>query len=57
MEASEVYTRLDKQFPGRVRDLKADVFEPFLFVDAAAIVEICRFLVTILLSSSRFSRT
>ena len=44
MEASEVYTRLDKQFPGRVRDLKADVFEPFLFVDPAAIIEICRFL-------------
>ena len=44
MEAQEVYTRLENQFSGRVRDLKADVFEPFLFVDPAAIVDICRFL-------------
>ena len=44
MEANEVYTRLDKQFPGRVRDLKTDVFEPFLFVEPGAIIEVCRFL-------------
>ena len=44
MDAKEIYTSLEKLFPGKVGELKADVFEPYLFVDRTAIVEICRFL-------------
>ena len=44
MEAQEVYARLEKQFAGKVRDLKADIPEPYLFVEPQAILEVCRFL-------------
>ncbi|HEY7218806.1 MAG TPA: NADH-quinone oxidoreductase subunit C [Candidatus Binatia bacterium] len=44
MDAKEVYTSLKKLFPGKVGELKADVFEPYVFVEREAIVEICRFL-------------
>jgi len=44
MDAQEIYASLDKLFPGKVSDLKAEVFEPYLNVDKDAIVEICRFL-------------
>jgi NADH-quinone oxidoreductase subunit C len=44
MDVKEIYASLEKLFPGKVGELKADVFEPYLFVDPAAIVEIGRFL-------------
>jgi NADH-quinone oxidoreductase subunit C len=44
MDATEVYARLEKQFPGKVSDFKGDVPEPYLTVDAQAIIEVCRFL-------------
>jgi NADH-quinone oxidoreductase subunit C len=44
MEAKEIFARLERQFPGKVGDFKGEVAEPYLKVDAAAIVEVCRFL-------------
>ena len=44
MDSKEIYASLEKLFPGKVSDLKAEVLEPYLTVDKAAIVEICRFL-------------
>jgi len=44
MHAQEIYASLEQQFPGKVSDLKAEVLEPYLTVDGASIVEICRFL-------------
>lgn len=44
MEAKELYAALEKQFPEKVRDFKGDVIEPYCFVDAQAIVDVCRFL-------------
>ena len=44
MDAKEVYASLEKLFPGKVRDFKSEVHEPYLFVEPAAIVEVCRFL-------------
>jgi NADH-quinone oxidoreductase subunit C len=44
MVAKEIYERLERQFPGKVNDFKGDVPEPFLTVDAGAIVNVCRFL-------------
>jgi NADH-quinone oxidoreductase subunit C len=44
MDAKEVYASLQKLFPGKVRDFKSEVREPYLFVEPAAIMEVCRFL-------------
>jgi len=44
MDAKEVYASLEKLFPRKVRDFKSDVREPYLFVEPADIVEVCRFL-------------
>ena len=44
MNAQEIYAALEQQFPGKVSDLKAEVFEPYLTVDGSSIVEVCRFL-------------
>jgi NADH-quinone oxidoreductase subunit C len=44
MEAPQVFTRLEQQFPGKVHDFKGDVAEAYLSVDGAVIVEVCRFL-------------
>jgi len=44
MEAQQIFTRLEQQFPGKVHDFKGDVAEPYLTVDAPAIVDVCRFL-------------
>ena len=45
MQPGEIFSRLEKQFSGgKVSGFKADVPEPYLFVGAAAIVEVCRFL-------------
>ena len=44
MEAAEIYARLEKQFPGKVGNFKGDVPEPFLSVEADAVVEVCRYL-------------
>jgi NADH-quinone oxidoreductase subunit C len=46
MEAQETYASLDKLFPGKVRDFKGDVLEPYLNVEKEHIVEICHFLRT-----------
>jgi NADH-quinone oxidoreductase subunit C len=44
MQPAEIFSRLEKQFSGKVSGFKADAPEPYLFVGAVAIVEICRFL-------------
>jgi NADH-quinone oxidoreductase subunit C len=44
MQESEIFARLEKQFSGKVRDFNGGVPEPYLLVDAEAIVEVCRFL-------------
>lgn len=44
MDAKEIYGAIEKQFPGKVRDFKGDVLEPYFLADREAIVEICRFL-------------
>ena len=36
MEAKETYASLEKLFPGKVRDFKGDVIEPYLNVEKAA---------------------
>jgi NADH-quinone oxidoreductase subunit C len=44
MAAQEIFARLEQQFPGKVHDFKGEIAEPYLTVDAAAIVDVCRFL-------------
>jgi NADH-quinone oxidoreductase subunit C len=44
VEAAAIFSKLEKQFPGKVNDLKNDVPEPFLFVEREAILEVCGFL-------------
>lgn len=44
MDAAAVFAKIEKQFPGKGGGFKADVAEPYLFVDPQAIVEVCRFL-------------
>ena len=44
MEAQDIFTRLEKQFPGKVSEFKGDVPEPFCLVNAQEIVAVCRFL-------------
>lgn len=44
MDAAEIYGRVEKQFPDKVRGFRADVFDPYLHVDSPAIVEVCRYL-------------
>jgi NADH-quinone oxidoreductase subunit C len=44
MAAQEIFARLEQQFPGKVHDFKGEVAEPYLTVEAAAIVDVCRFL-------------
>jgi NADH-quinone oxidoreductase subunit C len=44
MDAREIYAVLEQQFPGKVRDFKGEVPEPYLRVDPSAIAEVCRFL-------------
>ena len=42
MEAQDIYTRLEKQFPGSISNFKGDVKEPYFSVAAPAIVDVCR---------------
>ena len=44
MQTAEIFARLEKQFSEKVSGFKADVPEPYLFVGAEEIVEVCRFL-------------
>jgi NADH-quinone oxidoreductase subunit C len=44
MEAAEIYASLEEQFSGKVANFTGDVPEPFLSVQAEAIVEVCRYL-------------
>jgi NADH-quinone oxidoreductase subunit C len=44
MEVQQLFARLEQQFPGKVHDFRGEVPEPYLSVDAGAIVEVCRFL-------------
>lgn len=44
MEAKGIYERLERRFGGKVSGFKGDVSDPYLLVDAQAIVEVCRFL-------------
>jgi NADH-quinone oxidoreductase subunit C len=40
VEAKEIYETLERQFPGKVSGFRGDVFDPYLHVDAQAIVEV-----------------
>jgi len=44
MDAKDIYAALEKQFPGKVSEFKGEVLEPYLSVDGASIVEVCRYL-------------
>jgi NADH-quinone oxidoreductase subunit C len=44
MEAQQIFARLEQQFAGKVFDFKGEIFEPYLKANAAAIVDVCRFL-------------
>ena len=44
MEAKEVYDRLEQRFPGKVSAFKGDVFNPYLSVEAQAILDVCGYL-------------
>ena len=44
MQPAEIFSRLEKQFSGKGSGFKADVPEPYLFVGAEEIVEVCCFL-------------
>lgn len=44
MEAKEIYARLERQFPGKVNGFKGDVFDPYLHVEPASVVEVSRYL-------------
>jgi NADH-quinone oxidoreductase subunit C len=44
MEATAIYERLEKKFSDKVSDFKGDVPEPYLSVNAQAIVDVCRYL-------------
>jgi NADH-quinone oxidoreductase subunit C len=44
MQPGEIFARLENQFPGKASGFKADVPEPYLFVTAEAITDVCRFL-------------
>ena len=44
MHPNEIYAALAQQFPDKVSDFKGEVMEPYLTVEGAAIVEVCRFL-------------
>lgn len=44
MDAKENYAALERQFPGKVRDFKADALDPYLIVEGPVIVDVCRFL-------------
>jgi NADH-quinone oxidoreductase subunit C len=44
MEGKEIYAQLEAKFGGTIRDFKGDVFDPYCFVDAHSIVDVCQFL-------------
>jgi NADH:ubiquinone oxidoreductase subunit C len=44
MDAKDIYAALEQQFRGKVGDFKGEVPEPYLTVDGAAIMDVCRFL-------------
>jgi NADH-quinone oxidoreductase subunit C len=44
MEGKEIYARVETRFPGKVRDFKGDVLDPYCLADAQAIVDVCRYL-------------
>jgi NADH-quinone oxidoreductase subunit C len=44
VEAQEIYNKLEGQFPGKAGNFRGDVFDPWLNVDAKAIVDVCRYL-------------
>ena len=44
MDAQAIYSQLERRFPGKVGNFRGDVFDPFLNVDAGAIVDVCRYL-------------
>ena len=44
MEAKEIYSRLERQFPGKVSGFQDEVFDPCLHVERQSIVEVCRYL-------------
>src|SRR5215831_5660814 len=44
MTAADIITILEQQFGPRIKAKKLDAIDPFVVVDAADIVEVCRFL-------------
>ena len=44
MTAADIIAKLEAQFGAKIKDKKPDAIDPFVAVDAADIVEVCRFL-------------
>lgn len=44
MTAAEIAAVLEEKFPGQIKSKKLEALDPFLVIEAAAIVDVCRFL-------------
>jgi NADH-quinone oxidoreductase subunit C len=44
MKPNDIIGLLDLEFPGKIKDKKVDALDPFLVVEPADLLEICRFL-------------
>ena len=44
MTPAEIVAALEQQFGGKIKSKKLDALDPFVVVDAADLVEVCRFL-------------
>ena len=44
MKPNDIIGLLDLEFPGKIKDKKVDALDPFVVVDPANLLEICRFL-------------
>src|SRR6266581_6034878 len=44
MTSAEIISLLEQEFGGRIKSKKLDAIDPFVVVDPAALLEVCRFL-------------
>jgi len=44
MKPNDIIGLLDLEFPGKIKDKKVDALDPFVVVEPANLLEICRFL-------------
>jgi NADH-quinone oxidoreductase subunit C len=44
MTASDIIASLDQQFGAKIKSKNAEAFDPFIVVEAADLIEVCRFL-------------